>query len=175
MKVCSQQFNIFFASAILLALLCGCRTDKQEKQIAALRVFVEVNPDSVGASQTVSVLRSDPVLVTVGNQPILTEANIIGAKIINTPGSPAIEVQFDESGAWMLEQYSASNQGRHFVIFGQWGEKLVDGRWLAAPIITRPIANGLLSFWPDASRKEMDELVLGLNNLAKENLKGSLK
>jgi hypothetical protein len=42
------------------------------------------------SSQTVSVLRSDPVLVTIAPEPILTEANIIKAKVIDTPGGFAI-------------------------------------------------------------------------------------
>ena len=49
----------------------------------------------------------------------------------------------------MLEQYTAANPGRHLVIFGQWGDKLADGRWLAAPLITHRISNGLLAFTPD--------------------------
>jgi murein DD-endopeptidase MepM/ murein hydrolase activator NlpD len=49
------------------------------------------------------------------------------------------------------------------------GRKTRDGRWLAAPIITRRISNGVLVFTPDCSREEADQLVLGLNNVAKEN------
>ena len=75
----------------------------------------------------------------------------------------------------MLEQYSAANPGKHFAIFGQWGEKLADGRWLAAPLITHRIADGMLSFTPDMSREEADRLVLGLNNVAKKILKGQFK
>jgi hypothetical protein len=65
-----------------------------------------------------------------------------------------------------LEQYSAGNPGRHFVIFGQWGDKLANGRWLAAPLITHRIANGVLTFTPDLSRPEADQMVLGLSNVA---------
>ena len=112
------------------------------------------------------MLRADPVLVTITQEPILTEANLVAAKIIDAPGGFAIAVQFDETGTWILEQYSAANPGRHFAIFGQWGEKLADGRWLAAPLITHRIANGVLAFTPDMSRQEADQLVLGLSNTA---------
>ena len=118
-------------------------------------------------TQTISVLRADPVLVTIMQQPVLTEANLVAAKIIDAPGGFAIEVRFDETGTWMLEQYSAANPGRHFAIFGQWGEKLADGRWLAAPLITHRIANGVLAFTPDMSRPEADQFVLGLSNTAR--------
>ena len=97
------------------------------------------------------------------------------AKVIDTPGGFAIEIQFDETGTWLLEQYSAANPGGHFVIFGQWGDKLVNGRWLAAPLITHRIANGVLAFTPDCSREEADQLVLGLNNVAAQIRKRQMK
>jgi preprotein translocase subunit SecD len=166
---------------IALVPLCGCTYlshtwfHKQE-QTAAMRVHIELAPERAGdvtVSQTVSVLRADPVEVTIDKQPILTEANIVAAKVIDTPESPAIEVRFDENGTWILEQYSASNPGRHFVIFGQWGKDLKDGRWLAAPLITKRISDGILSFTPDMTRDEADQFVLGLNNLAKQFATGN--
>ena len=140
-----------------------------------MRVHIQVNPDSLGTSQTISVLRSDPVLVTISHNPILTEANIVAAKVMDAPGGFAIEIQFDENGTWLLEQYSAANPGGHFAIFGQWGDKLANGRWLAAPLITHRIANGVLAFTPDASRAEADQLVLGLNNVTAKARKGETK
>jgi hypothetical protein len=97
----------------------------------------------------------------------------LGARIIDTPGGFAVEIQFDQTSGLMLEQYSAANPGLHFVIFGQWGEKVSDSRWLAAPLITRRIANGQLSFTPDLTRVEAERFVLGLNNVAKKLKKGT--
>ncbi len=166
---------------MLLAVFCGCQTQKkteatkEKKTVAAVRIHLQANPNDAGATASVSVLRSDPVSVTIGHDPILTEANVAAAKVIDTPGGFAIELHFDESGALMLEQYSASNPGRHFAIFGQWGDKLVNGRWLAAPLITRRISNGVLAFTPDMSRAEADQLVLGLNNVAAKLQKSMFK
>ena len=175
MVVWTQRFNLYLAVAAALALLCGCQTHRQKGPLGALRVYIQVNPDSLGTSQTISVLRSDPVLVTIARNPILTEANIVAAKVLDTPGGFAIEIQFDENGTWLLEQYSASNPGGHFAIFGEWGDQVVNGRWLAAPLITHRIANGALSFTPDASRAEADQLVLGLNRVAAKDRKGQMK
>jgi hypothetical protein len=161
---------------VLVAMLCGCQSGKKDKEpIAALRIHVESSDNLEGTGQTVSVLRADPVLVTIATDPVLTEANIIKATVISVPGGYAVEVHFDQTGAWTLEQFSAANPGKHFVIFGQWGDKMAQGRWLAAPVISRRIPDGILSFTPDASRAETDELVLGLNNVAKKNLKALLK
>jgi preprotein translocase subunit SecD len=168
MNFYGRRFNIILTAAAALALVCGCATGKKEdKQLAALRVHVE----SSGASgnQTITVLRSQPVQVTIGTEPALTEANIIGARLLETPGGFAMEVKFDETGTWILEQHSSVNPGKHFAIFGQWGDKLATGRWLAAPIISHRNATGILSFTPDTTRDEARQLVLGLNNAAKKN------
>jgi preprotein translocase subunit SecD len=175
MKVCALRFNIYLALAAAVVVVCGCQTDKPKENLSALRIHIEANPIPAGSSQIVSVLRSEPVLVTVANDPVLTEANIIAARIIESPGGFAIEVKFDETGSWILEQYSAENVGRHFAIFGQWGEKLINGRWLAAPLISHRIGDGLFAFTPDASREEAGQLVLGLNNIAKKTGKAGFK
>ncbi len=74
-------------------------------------------------------------------------------------------------GGLILEQYSGSNSGRHFVIYGQWGSKAGEGRWLAAPSITQRISDGVLTFTPDCSLEEANKLVAGLNVVAKKNQK----
>jgi len=179
MKCSARQFNLYLPILAILALVllsCGCQTGKKDKdQIAALRLHIESNDSLAGTGQTVSVLRADPVLVSIATDPVLTENNVVGAAVISVQGGYAVEVKFDQTGTWTLEQYSAANPGKHFVIFGQWGEKGTDGRWLAAPVIARRISSGILSFTPDASRAETDRLVLGLNNVAKKNYKASLK
>ena len=151
-----------------VALVGGCQTDKKKDQISKLRVHLQASPNTVGATVNVSLLRSNPVSVTIATDPILSEASVVAARIIETPGGFAIEVQFDESSSLMLEQYSSANPGLHFVIFGQWGDKVADARWLAAPLITHRIANGQLAFTPDINRAQADRLVLGLNNVAKK-------
>jgi len=167
------RFNIILSAITALALACGCATDKQkaDKRLSALRVHVESSANVGGSGQTVSVLRHAPVAVTIGSEPVLTEANIIAAALLETPGGYAVEVKFDETGAWVLEQHSAANPGKHFAIFGQWGDKPDEGRWLAAPQISHHIAGGVLAFTPDCSHDEAKQLVLGLNNAAKKAAK----
>ena len=171
MKAYTLRFNHFLALMILPVALCGCASwFKGDQPMAGLRVHIELaRTDMAGPqAETVSVLRADPVQVTVDKNPILTEANVVAAKLISTPVAPAIEIRFDENGTWILEQYSASNPGGHFVIFGRWGKKLKDGRWLAAPLITQRINDGILSFTPDMSREEAGQFIVGLSNVVKQ-------
>lgn len=160
---------------LVLALTSGCKTSKQPKEISALRVHLQAGTSEPGSTDTISLVRADPVSVTISHNPILTEANVVVARVIDAPGGFAIAIQFDESATLMLEQYTASNPGLHLVIFGQWGDQLSQGRWLAAPLITHRISNGQISFTPDCSRAEADRLVLGLNNVAAKSKKGASK
>ena len=169
MKVLTRQFNIYLALAVVIGLTGGCQTGDSKTKSAILRVHIEASSDPTGGSQQISLLRSAPVLVTIRREPILSEAYITAAKVIEARGGFALRIQFDEHGTWLLEHYTAINPGNHLVIFGQWGDKMTDSRWLAAPLVARRISNGVLAFTPDCSREEADRLVDGLNNVAKKN------
>jgi hypothetical protein len=174
MRVYKLRFNLFLLLAALFPLLGGCGSMGHNKNDAtsALRVYVAVSPDTAGSpagTATVSVLRADPVQITIDKTPILTEGDLVAAKIIDTPAAPGIELRFSPMGTVVLEQYSATNPGGHFVIWGQWGkDHKSQTRWLMAPLITGRINNGLLSFTPDMTREEAVQFVKGLNNVAKE-------
>jgi hypothetical protein len=173
MRVYTFRFNLFFIMAALAPLLGGCGSlGHKNEPLSAVRIFLAVSPNTAsgptGGTETVSVLRADPVQVTIDKQPILTEQNVVAAKVVDTPDAPGIDLRFDPMGTVILEQYSATNPGGHFVIFGEWGKDLKNSRWLMAPLITQRINDGILSFTPDMSRDEANEFVLGLNNVAKK-------
>jgi hypothetical protein len=178
MKGYTLRFNLFLALGVLLLAFCGCQGVekdlgmKKDQAMGTMRVHIELPPENAGAinvSQTISLLRADPVQITIDKDAILTEAHALSAKLVSTPAAPAVEVRFEDKGAWVLEQYSAANPGRHFVIFAQWGTNLNEGRWIAAPLITHRIKDGVLSFTPDMSKEEVDLFVKGLNNVIKQD------
>ncbi len=178
MKFYTRGINLYLLLlAGSLAAVCGCQSDdhKGDQHLAALRIHLENRAQLAGAGKTVSILRADPVLVTINTEPVLTEANVMVARVLNSSAGYAVEVKFDEMGGYMLEQYTSAYQGKHFVIFGQWSDNSADSRWLAAPLITHRIANGVFAFTPDASLEEAKQLVLGLNNVAKKIAKGKMK
>ena len=178
MKGYTRRFNLFLALAVAAALAAGCSSTLSDlglgksEPLGTLRVHIELSPSSVALSsetaENVSVLRADPVKVTIDKDAVLTENNLVAARMIATPDAPAIEIRFDQNGTWILEQYSAANPGRHFVIYAQWGKDMKDGRWIAAPLITKRISDGILSFTPDMSTNETDQLITGLNNVIKQ-------
>src|SRR5437016_7983103 len=164
------RFNMYLCAACATALFCGCQTpeSKHKKQLSTLRLHLEVNPDATARNQVVPVYRENPVSITVEKSFFLSEVNITEAKVVDAVGGFEIRLQFDREGTWLLEQYSTANLGRRVVIFSQFGEDLKQTRWLAAPKLSRRITDGFFTFTPDASREEAEDIVLGLNNVAKK-------
>ena len=76
-------------------------------------------------------------------------------------GNYAIKVTFNEQGAKRLDYVTSSFKGRRLAVNARWTET----RWLAAPLITKRITNGIFIFTPDASREEAERIVSGLNNV----------
>lgn len=165
------RFNTYLLAAALLATLAGCETTghKREKQIAKLSIHVEAGRDAGDRSEAVPISRAAQVMINVDKNPFLNEAHLTEARLVDAPGGFKIAIQLDQRGTWLLEQYSATNPGKHLAIAAKFGEKLKETRWLAAPLVNRRISDGLLAFTPDATREEAEEIVRGLNNAAIES------
>jgi preprotein translocase subunit SecD len=170
MMVHRKRFNIYLLAAFAAVLAFGCQSPetKKKKELAVLHLHIEANRDAMNHTEVVSILRDTPFDVTVDKTPFLTEGNIAEAKIINAMGGFEISLQFNREGTWLLEQYSSANRGRKIAVFCEFGVELKEHRWLAAPVVSKRISDGLLVFTPDASREEAEEIVRGLNNVAKK-------
>jgi hypothetical protein len=173
MRIRPDRFNIILLLAAALAGFVGCKSPESEKknELTTLRVHVQARSDGMQNAETVPVFREHPVLVSIARTPLLSEADVAGAKVVDVMGGFAIQVQFDRRGMWQLEQATTINKGRHFAIFSQFGTNTNQARWLAAPRISKPITDGYLVFTPDATREEADRIVNGLNNAARETKK----
>ncbi|HEY4414762.1 MAG TPA: hypothetical protein VGO57_03635 [Verrucomicrobiae bacterium] len=175
MNFYAGRFNLYLLAGLALALACGCASSekkKEDKSLGRLRVHIESTANSANGGQVISVLRAKPVAISIANEPILTEASIIKAVLQESPGGFLIRIQFDTPGSWTLEQFSAANPNEHFAIFGQWTDNSADSRWLAAPLITGRIADGILMFTPDMSHEEAVKYVKALNRSAKKAQNG---
>ena len=165
MKTLALLLNTFLL-VLILAPVTGCQTGEnsgRKKEASTLRLFLEANQEGTGGNGAVPIYRQAPVYLNVDKTPFLDEGNVLGSSVVDTLGSFAVEVHFDQHGTFVLDNITTANKGRHFAIFGQFGA----ARWLAAPVITRRIPNGTIVFTPDASREEAERLVRGLNSVAK--------
>ena len=165
------RFNIYLALISTLAALCGCQLlglSGSKELLSTFRLHLETERDGTKANEFVPIYREKPVMVNVEKEPFLTEANIAEAKVIDVVGGFALRIRFDRPGTALLEEYTTANRGRKIAVFSQFGEKIKDSRWLAAPIIARRITDGVLTFTPDATREECEEIALGLNHVARK-------
>jgi preprotein translocase subunit SecD len=164
MRIPPPPFNVYLLAALLaMAGLLGCKSMKKE-ETATLRLHLEVNPATAAKNGPVPIGRSNTAYVNIENDDFLTEAQVSKAALVDNVGGFAIMIQFDQKGTWILEQYSTANLGRRVAIISYFGE----ARWLAAPIMEKPIKDGVLIFTPDASHEEADKIVRGLNAVARE-------
>ncbi|MHB1305753.1 MAG: hypothetical protein ACYDC1_13780 [Limisphaerales bacterium] len=164
MRMAHGWFNNYL-TGLLLALAVGCASpEKKEsrKEAATLRLYLESEFDSGDKTTLVSVVRSNPMTVRIGKDPVLDEAHIVQASVVDTMGGFAILVKYDFHGTLVLENVSNSYRGSRVAIYSMFTE----GRWLAAPQVTTRITDGILVFTPDASREETERIVRGLNNVA---------
>ena len=172
------RFNIYLLLLASVLAWTGCQTAKakREKQVAALRVHLEANPGPPGRDQQVSVLRSAPMQIAIEREPFLNEIHLASAELKDTPGGFAITLKLNNKGRWLLEQFTATNPNKRLLIWTQFGvPPEVKARWLAAPLITHPIKDGVLTFTPDATRDEAEQIVIGLNNAADAPIPPNLK
>ncbi len=165
-----DRFNIYLLGALVVAIAaaCGCRSPEERQQrklLSTLRLHVEASRDGTQADEAIPVYRAKPVWIRIAKTPVLTEANVSEAAVVDAVGGFALRIQFDHEGAMLLNQCTAMNRGRKIAIFSQFGKELRDARWLGAPVISRHITDGVLIFTPDATRTEAAEIALGLNNV----------
>lgn len=159
--------NPFFqAFGLLMAgvLWVGCASSKKDdpdKQYSTLRLHMETTPNSMGSGK-VKIIRSNPITVNIEKEPFLDEGFVLQARVMQTPGGPAIGVEFTDRGALRLQMATSPRPGRRIAIWSRWE----DGRWLAAHQFRRGLEDGILVFVPDASLEEMERIVRGLNNMA---------
>jgi hypothetical protein len=166
-----RRFNLYLLAAFVAVAACGCQTaqDKKDKELATLRIHLESGPEDLDRSIQVPLYRAQPIQMQIQRDPVLTEAHVASAHVVDVLGGFDLMIQLNRQGTMLLQQYSATYSGRHFAVFSQFGLKGKETRWLAAPKFSRLISNGILQFTPDASREEAEEIAKGLNNIAKKN------
>ena len=175
MMIRSNRFNLYLVLLLAVALLPACETDNgQSKLFSTLRLHQEIRAEKADPTvhtETAEVYRANPMKFTVDQNPFLSEGSVKEAKVVEVNGGGfALEIQFDQQGSWLLEEFTSGNPGKHIAILSQFVEpgeqKLNQGRWLAAPQIHHHITDGRLTFTPDATREEAEHIAAGLNHVS---------
>jgi len=135
------------------------------KEAALVRIYVETMEVDPARTQPVSVYRDNPITVNLDKLPVLNEAHIAAAEVLQSDEGLALKLILNTQGAWLLDSLSVSQKGKRIGIAARWKE----GRWLGAPRLNRRISDGVIVFVPDATPEELDWIVKGVNNLANKN------
>jgi hypothetical protein len=172
------RFNTYLLLAAALGLSAGCNSDryKRNRALSTFRVHLEAKTATAGHTQTIQLNRQHPVSLRVDQAPFLTEKLVKGASVADAVGGFVLRIEFDRQGTWLLEQCTTANRGSRLAVFSQFPmppeQTLNAGRWLAAPRFSMPLTNGVLTFTPDATRAEADQIVLGLTHVAERIQRG---
>ena len=162
------RFNTYL---LLVALLSsGCKTAEErrnDKSVATFRLHLETDQASTGSTGVIEIAGAQ---LSVSNVPFLDETSVTNAAVVDTrDGGFAVQVRYDRHGTLVLDAMTTENRGRHLAIFTQFGPgKLEQKRWLGAPYIGSSITGGVLIFTPNSTRAEAEQVVQGLNNVAKK-------
>ena len=136
---------------------------KKKKEKSTIRVHVEMARDGSERTRQIPVLRDKSMMISIDAESFLDESHLVESKVISTPGGPEIELQFNSIGRTLLENTTAANRGRRLAIYTDFDK---EHRWIAAPVITKLLSNGILRFTPDATQEEAERIVRGLNTVA---------
>jgi preprotein translocase subunit SecD len=164
------RFNIYLCLAAACLLAAGCKSEGDKlkakaKDFSSLELYLEVPPDDASDNAPVPIYREHPILVNVNKTPFLDQNCIETASVVDEPGGMYhIRVAFNNKGASFLDMYTSDYRGKRMAIFSQFGQ----ARWLASPVIRGRIADGVLTFTPDATHAESERIVKGLNMYAAE-------
>lgn len=164
------RFNLYLVLVLGLVFGGGCQTgsdtgSSKKKKATLLELHMEVGSDGMKDNAPVPIGRDPSVMINVEKDAFLDNAYVSEAKVVeDSDGLFSISLHFDARGTTWLETFTTSNPGKRIAIYCDFGPK----RWLASPVIHKPIRDGVLTFAPDATREEADRIVKGLNDVAKK-------
>ncbi len=174
MMIRAIRFNLYLFAGVSLFLGCESSPEaKHQQEVSTLRLHLEAPREQDDRSLEIKISRGHPIPIRVLNDSFLDEAYVSKAEVVDDgAGGYQLQIQFNRHGSWMLEQHSAGNQGKHLAVFSEFRQpssEVHESRWLAAPKITRRITDGKLTFTPDATREEAEQIVHGLMNVARKH------
>ena len=169
------RFNIFLCGALLLLTAAGCRTEaekkaKQEaKEATVIELHMETPADGQHDNGPVTIGREHPYTINIDRTPFMDGEFLDRAEVVDEPGGLfSIRLNFGWQGAALLDTMTSANPGKRIAVFCTFGKGETNRGWIASPIVTRHISNGVFTFTPSTTHEQAERIVRGLNNVAKQ-------
>ena len=170
------NFYLFAVNALLLAALAGtpglgcAERDQHGNKLkpAQLRLHLESYQDVPERLTTITMGRAAPFSYSVERGSFLKDDQILAATLLENEGLYSIRIKLDHQGQTILNQLSSANSGKRIAVWADFGEV----RWVGSVRIEKRITNGELTFTPDTTREEAEQIVEGVNYLTKLYRKG---
>ena len=114
MKSLDRSFNIFFA-IVCLVLAAGCSTSSSKPNPKKLQSTIRLYLEGQKADKTTA-----GTVLTVERDPFLDESDVSKVAIVEDPdGTFYIQLGLNDHGTLLLDMYTASNKGKHIIVFSQ--------------------------------------------------------
>ncbi len=174
MSLSRRHFNQIFlpvwVTCLSLLLFAGCKTaeqKKKDKEATEISVYLEATTAASDKVRVVQVGRNYPAKIVVIPDAVIDTRDLAAASVVQVDEVEGfgIMLQFDKHGTLMLDNITSESKGLRLVFLARYD---LEVRWLAAPRLTKRIANGKIVFTPDCNREEADRIVRGLANQIKE-------
>jgi hypothetical protein len=162
------------ALAVGVAVGCTSLEDRRKNRVHYTELWLHaVGPQASPDTNRMMIIEVAGMRMPVHRRPFLTEEHLVDATVIDSPGGGyALQLRFDDHGRLLLESHSTANRGNHVAVFARYGIRKdqkktpLEERWLAAPLITRPLVEGVIVFTPSVSKVELYQIVDGLQKAA---------
>jgi hypothetical protein len=135
-----------------MLLLAACSTPPPASRPAAARLFLECRP---GESGEMVQLPVSGVTIAIGGKPVFFESDLIGADVAETDFGRCLRLRLAPAAAADLARLSLAAPGRRLVLN-------VDGRWIGARRVDRPLLDGSLYVFVEVADDRLPELARSL-------------
>jgi hypothetical protein len=146
---------------LFLALLLtgGCSLFQPKPPVVTLRFYEEADRALPKSTIRVIDVPGTQQRITVDPYPVVTEKDIMEARLVPVPGGRAVHLSFDLHGANVLSEMSTRMRGRYVVV-------MFNERPIAAVLLETRITDGKFLLEGDLTEEEEITLVDDLNQIA---------
>lgn len=142
-----------------VCILCGCKKGEELKNLTLPRLMIEQRGNlgypSPSFVPNVAVLPISGTRISIQDQPLVDEFNILNVELVKVDMGLALLVQVSAQGSRSLYRGSVSNMGGRIVL-------MINGNAMGARRIDGPMEDGNFFTFVEVSDEELGKLVFDI-------------